>query len=240
MQLATSNHGELIKMLLKKTLYTVAIPIGNFNDFTLRAIETLKHADLIIGEERSTTERILKKLSIENKEITILNEHNETKDAKELFHYIIEKDYSVALISEVGTPCIADPGAVLVNLFHEYNLRIVPIPGVSSITTALMVAGLTKDSYKYIGFLSPNKEMRRKELKLLSQEKLPCVILEAPYRMKQILTDIMDICGKNKQVLFAYKLTQPEEFIIKSDISTIVSKTNELKKGEFVLVLFNS
>jgi len=225
-------------MLIKKSLYPVAIPIGNPQDITLRAIETLKQADIIIGEERSTTERILKRLNIQNKEILLLNEHNEHTDAKDIFHHIISNNYSAALISEAGTPCLADPGAVLVNLFHEYNLPIIPIPGVSSITTTFMVSGLVKNSFKYIGFLSPNKETRRKELKQLSQEKIPCIILETPYRMKQILNDINDICGKNKQILFAYKLTQPEELIIKSTISDVITKTKDLKKGEFVILLY--
>ena len=244
-------------MLKKKCLYVVAVPIGNFDDFTFRAIETLKNADIIVGEERSTTEKILKRLKIENKEIALLNEHNEESEARALLQQIIEKNYSVVLISEAGTPCIADPGAFFVNLFHEYSLKVVPIPGVSSIMAALMVAGIapsatferdekikggivTKGNFKYIGFLSQNKETRQKELKQLNFEKIPIILLETPYRMKPFLKDIFFICGAEKKIVFAYKLTHPEEMIIKSTVSDILKQTENLKKGEFVVILLPS
>lgn len=224
-------------MLKKTCLYPVAVPIGNFEDITLRAIETLKQADLIIGEERSTTEKILKRLKIENKEIFTLNEHNEKSDAKEILNNILLNKLSVALISEAGTPCVADPGAVLVNLFHEYNLPVVPVPGVSSVMTAMMASGLLDDSFKFIGFLSANKEIRVNELKLLNTEKIPIVLLETPYRRKPLFKDILSVCGSHKKIIFAYKLTQPEELILKTTISDLINKTEELKKGEFVLII---
>ena len=235
----------------KKCLYLVAVPIGNFDDFSFRAIETLMHADIIIGEEFATTEKILKRLNIGKKEIYLLNEHNEINEAKLLFNIIIENNFSAALISEAGTPCIADPGAVLVNLFHEHKYPVVPVPGVSAITSAMMVCGgpylykknnieknsIKQGSFKYFGFLSANKETRQNELKLLNTEKIPIVILEAPYRMNQVLKDIATFCGKEKKILFAYKLTQPDELIIKSTISEVLRKTENIKKGEFVIVL---
>ena len=224
-------------MLQKKALYLVAIHIGNEQDITLRAIETLKNADLVIGEERPSTEKTLKRLGITNKEIITLNEHNEKKEATEILKYIMEKEISAALISEAGTPCIADPGASLVNLFHKHNLKVIPIPGVSSIITALMTSGIITEGFKYIGFLPANNEKRLTELKKLSTEKLPIVILETPYRMKAILKDIHNTFGNNKQIVFAYKLTQPNELIIKSTISDIITKTANLPKGEFVIVL---
>ena len=226
-------------MLKKKCLYPVAVPIGNFDDFTLRAIQTLKDADLIIGEERATTERILKRLQIQNKEIIILNEHNEKTEAKNILNYIVKQNYSAAMISEAGTPSVADPGAILINMFHQNNLSVIPIPGVSSIMTALMVAGNENynASYKYVGFLSQKKEIRQKELKELNLEKIPIIILDTPYRMKPLLKDIKAICGNQKKIVFTYKLTQPEEFIIKSNITDVIAKTENLKKGEFVVIM---
>ncbi len=223
--------------LKRPALYPVAVPIGNYEDITLRAIETLKDSDLIIGEERATTERILKKYKIFNKEIILLNEHNEFEDAKSFLMQIIQNNLSVALISEAGTPCIADPGAILVNLCHEYHIPVVPIPGVSSIMTALMASGIINDSFKFIGFLSAKKEIRQNELKSLITESLPIVFLETPYRMRPLLKDIAMVCGPKKNLIFAYKLTQPEELIIKSNINDIIDKTQNLKKGEFVIIL---
>ena len=224
-------------MIKKKYLYLVSVPIGNFDDFTIRGIETLKNADIIIGEERATTEKILKKLGIFNKEILLLNEHNESKEALDIFHNIINNNLSAALISEAGTPCIADPGTILVNIFHQNKLPVVPVPGVSSIITAIMVSGITTDSFKYIGFLSSNSETRLKELKSLSKEKIPIVFLETPYRKKQVLNDISIVYGKNKIIVFAYKLTQPEEIVIKDTVFNVIEQTKDFKKGEFVIVI---
>ena len=218
-------------------LFPIATPIGNYKDITIRAIEVLKSVDVIIAEEISTAERLLKKYDIIGKRIIALNEHNEKTDTKEIFENLVENNLSAALISEAGTPCLADPGASLVNLFHKNKLKISPIPGISSITATLMVSGLLTDKFKYIGFLSPKKEDRQKELKLLTNEKLPVIILETPYRRKAFLKDIHDILGPKKNMVFAYKLTQPEEFILKASISEIIKQTESLKKGEFVVVL---
>lgn len=222
----------------RPALYPIAVPIGNFKDITLRAIETLKEVDIVIGEERSTTEKILKKYEIFDKEIIILNEHNEKDEAKNILHHIIDKKIAAALISEAGTPCVADPGAILVNLCNNYNIQVIPIPGVSCIMTALMTAGILENSFKYIGFLSPKTEIRQKELKELNKENIPVVFLETPYRMRPLLNDIMQFCGKNKQLTFAYKMTQKEEFVLNGSISDIIKKTESLKKGEFVIILF--
>ena len=218
-------------------LYLVAVPIGNYADITLSGIETLKNVDVVIGEERASTERTLKRLGILDKEIWILNEHNEQNEAQDIFRQIVDRDIFVALISEAGTPCIADPGAILVDLFHQHKLPVVPVPGVSSVMTAMMVAGLQKEDFKYIGFLSANTESRRKELKKHNDERIPIVFLEAPYRMKQVLKDIYDICGKDKRIVFCYKLTQPEETIIKATIKEVLDKIAAFKKGEFAVVL---
>ena len=221
----------------KPCLYIVAVPIGNDLDFTLRGIDTVKNADIIIGEECSTTERMLKRLNIPGKEIIVLNEHNEESDALSIVKNIMEKSLSVALVSEAGTPCIADPGAMLVNLCYENGLKVVPIPGVSSIMATLMVSGLVKGSFKYIGFLSANKETRLRELKKIKNETIPIVLLDTPYRMKPLLNDIVLVLGSEKKMIFAYKLTQIEEMIIKSTAGDVKSKCNDLPKGEFVIVL---
>jgi len=218
-------------------LYIVATSIGNDLDFTFRSISTIKNVDIIIGEERSTTERVLKKLRVLNKEILLLNEHNEKLEAVQILNYIVENKFSAALISEAGTPCIADPGAVLVNLCYEHNISVIPIPGVSSIIAALMVSGLMLGAFKYLGFLPANKGERCKHLQNIKHEKIPIVILDTPYRRNMLLNDIVTILGNQKQIVFAYKLTQPEELIIKSTAQTILKKTSTLPKGEFVIII---
>jgi len=230
-------------MLEKPCLYLVAVPIGNPDDITLRAIQTLKDADVIIGEERSTTEKILKRYGVVNKEILLLNEHNEATEALSIYEYITSKNISVALISEAGTPCIADPGATLVDICHRrvtiYGVRvkIVPIPGVSSIMATLMISGLIKEPFKYIGFLPVKDDQRRLTLKNLAKENMPVIIMETPYRRRQLLSLIAEICGKDRQIVFAYKLTYPQEMILKCSVAEVIEKTDALPKGEFVVVV---
>jgi 16S rRNA (cytidine1402-2'-O)-methyltransferase len=223
--------------LVKKSLYIVATPIGNRLDITIRAIQTLRHADIVIGEERPTTEKLLKSIGIYDKEIWLLNEHNEHSDAPDIVRQIIQGNLATALISEAGTPCIADPGATLVNLCYQNNISVIAVPGVCSIMTALMVSGLVKPPFKYIGFLSANTQTRQAQMKQLAREHIPAVLLETPYRLKATLSLIQDTCGSEKMILFAYKLTTPDELVIKSTIKDIANKTSDIKKGEFVIVL---
>jgi len=224
-------------MLDKPCLYIVAVPIGNPEDITLRAIETLKDADIIIGEEKSTTEKILKRHGLIPKEICLLNEHNETTEAQNIYKRILTLSYSAALISEAGTPCIADPGATLVNLCHKHNIKVVPVPGVSSIMATLMVAGLTSEPFKYIGFLPVKDDKRRLALSHIAKERLPVIIMETPYRRRQLLSLICEICGNDRQIVFAYKLTYPDELILKCSIADVIAQTDNLPKGEFVVVM---
>jgi len=221
----------------KICLYPIAIPIGNNDDITLRAINILQNVDVVIGEERNTTEIFLKRNRVTNKEIIVLNEHNEKNEAISILHYLINNDSQAALISENGTPCIADPGASLVNLFHEYGLPVVPIPGASSIMAALMSAGIVQNCFQFTGFLSPKTEIRRQEIKNFLKITIPIIILETPYRRKVLLHDLQTICGAQKKIVFAYKLTMPDELIIKSTVEDVIKRTNDLQKGEFVIIL---
>jgi 16S rRNA (cytidine1402-2'-O)-methyltransferase len=235
-------------------LYLVAVPIGNDKDFTIRAIETLLSVDVIIGEEYSTTEKILKKakqlyerqniqkndgITLTKQEILILNEHNQSIEDENIFTYLVKNNLSAALISEAGTPCFADPGASLVNLFVSKRLRVIPIPGVSSLMATIMVSGINIETsgFRYFGFLSQKTEERQKQLKMLSSERVPVVLLETPYRMKVLLRDIQINCGDCRNIVFAYKLTYPDEFIIRDTISKVIQVTADLKKGEFAIVL---
>ena len=225
---ADENH-------LKPGLYIVATPIGNADDITLRALNVLKSVDFVICEEYKVGSRLLKNYDIK-KPLELLNEHNEKEQGGELLNRLLIKGESAALISDAGTPLFADPGNDLVRQCHQNGILVVPVPGASSIMSALMSAGLVSDKFLYYGFLPANKDERRDEIKKIPNN-LNIVLLEAPYRLKQLLRDLRKGLGDNRNAIIAYKLTQPQEKIFWGTLKELALITETLPKGEFVLIL---
>ena len=223
---------------MQHALYITPTPIGNYEDITLRALKVLNEVDFIICEEKKPARRLLAHYKIE-KEIVSLNEHNEAEISEELAHRLLNGE-SAALISDGGTPLFSDPGYILVDLCISYKIDIIPLPGANSLLPSLVASGLKIDSFFYYGWLSPKKEIRRQELKRLKNVKELLVILETPYRLKRILEDIVKHFGNDQNIVLAYKLTMPEEKIIRDSASNILKmvQTSALK-GEFVLLIDN-
>jgi 16S rRNA (cytidine1402-2'-O)-methyltransferase len=219
-------------------LYIVSTPIGNFEDITLRAIKVLSEVDLIICEEYKEAKRLLSHFKIE-KELISLNEHNEETTTNEILSLIKEKK-SVALISDCGTPLFSDPGTQLVQLSINSNIDVIPIPGASSIMTALVGSGFNLNKFYFAGWLSPKSDLRKKELLRLKNIKELLIIMETPYRLKSILTDVSKIFSEKIKIAIAFDLTLPTEKFLRGtakEILTIVEK--ERLKGEFVLLIEN-
>lgn len=219
-------------------LYLVSTLIGNPEDITLRALKVLRESDIIVCEELKPARRLLANYEIQ-KELIPLNEHNETESAKEVIK-LIKEGKKVSLISDGGTPLFSDPGHYLVSLCLENNIEIIPVVGANSLIPALIGSGLDIEKFYYYGWLSPNKETRRKELNQLKLQKELIVILDTPYRIIKLLTDVEMIFGKRIKVVVAYKLTMEEEKFYRGEISSVLSeiKKNGLK-GEFVLLIDN-
>lgn len=219
-------------------LYLVSTPIGNPEDITLRALKILRDADIVVCEELKPARRLLAGYNLQ-KELIPLNEHNERESAKEVLK-LIQNGKNVALISDGGTPLFSDPGHYLVELCIQNNIQIVPVVGANSLIPALTGSGLDIEKFYYYGWLSPNKELRRKELIKLKNLKELIVILDTPYRLIKLLSDVEMIFGKKQLVVVAYKLTMGEEKFFRGEISSVLSqiKQNELK-GEFVLLIEN-
>jgi 16S rRNA (cytidine1402-2'-O)-methyltransferase len=219
-------------------LYPVAIHIGNPDDITLRAMEVLRKCDAVICEERRDGIRFIKSLGLD-KPLHFLNEHSKPDDIRQLFEdLLIMKDRAIALISDAGTPGFADPGAELVNLCHEYVVPVYPVPGASSLMAALMASGLKADKFVYYGFLSAKREERQAELRQLkAMTRYDIIFLEAPYRLKNIMEDMMGILGKKRKARLFYKLTQPGQVIVTGTLEELSHRAASLPKGEFVLIL---
>jgi len=219
------------------SLYLVAIPIGSPDDLTIRAREILGSVDFVIGEEGDTTDRFLKSLGLV-KEIMLLNEHNEKRETGRILSFLHEGQ-SAALISDCGTPVVADPGKLLVQQAVAEGILLIPIPGASSLLAALVVSGFPIHKWYYRGFLSPKTELRRQELLALRDEPLTSIIMETPYRLEQLLTDMQDVLGREREIALCWQLTQKDESVVRGTIPQVLAEKEKRgwKKGEFVIVL---
>lgn len=222
----------------KSKLYIVSTPIGNYDDITLRAINILHEVDFIICEEYKEAKRLLHHLKIE-KELHSLNEHNEKEFSFDLLKLIQEKK-SAALISDCGTPLFSDPGITLVNLCIESGIEIIPIPGASSLMAALVGSGFNINKFYFAGWLSPKSDLRKKELLRLKGIKELIIIMETPYRLKSILSDITKVFSEKTKGVIAFNLTLPTEQFYRGSIKDLLKLVEEKNlKGEFVLMIDN-
>ena len=223
---------------MESKLYIVSTPIGNYEDISLRALDILKKADFIICEEFKESRRLLSHYQIK-KELIPLNEHNEKESSQEIFGKIRDGN-SAALISDCGTPLFSDPGTLLVQMCIEAGIDVIPIPGASSIMSALVGSGFELGNFYYAGWLSPKSELRKKELFRLKGIKELIVIMETPYRLKTILTEISKVFGPNVYLVIAFDLTLPGEKYFRGKAGDLLKTVTEKKlKGEFVLVVDN-
>ncbi len=218
-------------MLEKGRLYIVATPIGNPRDITLRALDILQEVDAVICEEYREGSSLLKKLGIE-KEIILLNEHNEADQAPQVVNRL-RQDQSLALISDCGTPVFADPGSTLIRLVIEQGLPVVPIPGPSSLMATLSVLDVKMDRFIYAGFLPREREERRKALKYLRSTRYPIVLMDAPYRLVPLLDDLELVYGPGAVITLAMDLTLPSESIFRGTLNE-AKKSLSQRKSEFV------
>ncbi len=217
-------------------LYLVATPIGNYEDITLRALKTLKEIDVLVCEERKVGFRLLRHYQIE-KPVEELNEHNEIA-VSSIIIGLLKEGKSVALISDAGTPVFSDPGKELVRHAIQADIRIVPIPGASSLLPALITSGFAIDRFVFHGFLSPKRERRIVELKELKKEKRTVVVMDTPYRLVQLLRDIAAVYGQERRICVGFDLTMPTEKIYYGTAPKLYQEfLRENRKGEFVVVI---
>ncbi len=220
------------------TLYIVATPIGNLDDITLRAIDTLKRVDLIAAEDTRHSGLLLQHLGIKAR-LYSLHDHNEQEKA----HVLIEKlqaGISIALISDAGTPLINDPGYHLVKACRENGIKVVPIPGACAAIAALSVAGLPSDKFIYEGFLPAKSKARQDSLASLITEPRTMIFYESTHRLLETLKDMQTIFGANKQIVLAKELTKTWETIVSFPVNELIDWLNQdasRQKGEFVLIV---
>ncbi|MFH1533575.1 MAG: 16S rRNA (cytidine(1402)-2'-O)-methyltransferase [Nitrospirota bacterium] len=215
-------------------LYIVATPIGNLEDITLRALKTLKEVDYIAAEDTRHSGILLQKYEIKT---TVLSYHSYSSDAKqEKIIDLLKEGKSVALISDAGTPGISDPAYSLIRRAIEEDIRIVPIPGASSLLAALNMSGLPMNQFLYLGFI-PLKKGRQTLLKSLDDETRTIVIFESPHRLLKTLNQLREHIG-NRKIAVCREITKIYEEAVRGTIEEAIEHfTAKKPKGEFVLVI---
>ncbi len=223
---------------MKRKLFLVSTPIGNYDDITFRALDILRKVDFIICEEYKAAHRMFAHYKI-NKELIALNEHNENDVVDEIVAEILNGK-TTALISDCGTPLFSDPGHLLVDLCIAQGIEVIPVPGASSLLPGLIGSGYDFEKFYYYGWLSPKKNIRRKQLLDLKRIKEVIVLMDTPYRLKRLLSDVVNIFGNATPVCLAFELTMKDEKYYRGSAQKVlnIAERNNLK-GEFVLIVNN-
>jgi len=214
------------------TLYVVATPIGNLGDISLRALRTLRDVKLIAAEDTRRTKRLLITYDIKTP-MTSYHERNKWTKLDYILGCLEEGD--VALVSNAGTPGIADPGYELIVAANQRGIPVVPIPGPSVVIMALVVSGLPTEKFVYIGFLPHKASARRRLLESVADEYGTIVLLETPHRLQAALNDMLLVLGDRK-IAVCRELTKIHEEVFRGTISQAIEHFTELR-GEFTLVV---
>ena len=218
----------------KGQLFVIGTPIGNLEDITLRAISILKNVDIILAEDTRNSRKLLNAHNIDTKMMSY-HDHSSEKEIKKIASLLLEGK-QLALISDAGTPTISDPGYGLIRDCIRNDIGIVPIPGVTSITTAMSVSGLPSDSFTFVGFL-PQKKGRLKKIKELQKLDNTIILFESPFRLKKTLNQLFEHLV-DRAVVVGRELTKLYEEVIRGNLSEVIMHFSKSKvKGEIVIMI---
>lgn len=217
-------------------LYLVATPIGNLEDITFRAINTLKEVDIIAAEDTRHTLKLLNHYEI-SKPLISYHRHNEDVKSDVLISKLLEGQ-NIAVVTDAGTPGISDPGEEIVKEAIKNSIEVIPIPGACALINALIVSGLNTKSFAFYGFLPLNKKNREDALNKIKKENKTVILYEAPHKILKTLQDILNVIGDVNCVL-AKEITKIHEEYNRGKISEIIDRLGEKEiiKGEYVLLL---
>lgn len=214
-------------------LYIVSTPIGNLEDVSLRALRVLRMVKLIAAEDTRKTLRLLNSYDIKTP-LTSYHEHNKWSKMEYILRFLAETG-DVAVVSEAGTPGISDPGHELIVAAQERGIAIVPVPGPSVVIAAVAVSALPTDRFTYLGFLPRTGSERHELLKNVAGDPGTLVVLEAPHRLRDTLTDLLLVLG-DRRIAVCRELTKMHEEVFRGQIGDALEKFVE-PRGEFTLVI---
>jgi 16S rRNA (cytidine1402-2'-O)-methyltransferase len=217
-------------------IFIIPTPIGNLGDFTYRSKETLIQVDKIYAEDTRTSKKLLDKYDI-NTPLFSYHQHNEHKIVDTLINEVKDKNLSIALISDAGTPGISDPGFLLVNKAKENNINIYCLPGATSIIPAIVQSGFATDEFSFYGFL-PHKKGRKNKLQNIINQTSTIILLESPHRLLKLLKELHDLISNNRMVSVSRELTKIHEENIRGTAEELLLHFSSKKvKGEIVVII---
>lgn len=230
------NSAEKSKTLSPGSLYLVATPIGNLDDMTFRAAQTLREVDLIAAEDTRRALKLLRHFGIERPIISFYREKERTETGKIL--EMLNNGKKVALVSDAGMPGISDPGSFLVARIIEEGLSVIPIPGPSAVLLALTGSGLKTERFVFEGFLPRKGKERRRRLELLESEERTIILFEAPHRLLSTLGELEKYLGGQRRIVLARELTKKYEEFWRGNLTEAgLEWSNREIRGEFTLVV---
>ena len=215
------------------TLYLIATPIGNMDDITYRALETLKKVEVIFSEDTRITNQLLKHFDIKKKLISN-HQYNEEENKEKLLEYL-KNGNDVGLVTDRGTPVISDPGYELAKYAIENGYNVVSIPGACAFVSALIVSNLDIFPFTFYGFLNSKQSKRRKELEDLKNLSPAMIFYESPHRLVETLTDMLNILG-NRKCSISREITKKFEEVYRGNLDEVIEEVRDAK-GEFVIVI---
>ena len=223
-------------MMINDTkLFVVPTPIGNLDDITIRAIETLKRSNLILSEDTRHAKKLLTHYKINTK----INSYHLNNEHKKVDQYIdlMAAGKTISLITDAGTPCISDPGFLLVREAIKRNIGITCLPGPTALIPALVLSGLPSESFIFEGFL-PRKKGRKAKLIEISQNKSTTIIYESPFRIIKTLSDLQEYLGQDRQISLSREISKIYEETFRGKILEAINHFIGNKiKGEFVICI---
>lgn len=218
---------------IKGKLYLIPTPIGNLDDITLRALNTLKEVDIVFAEDTRETFNLLKYYNI-NKKIESCHKYSEMKN-KEKILKILKEGKTIGFVSDRGTPLISDPGNFIVNEVIKENIPVIALPGATALIPALNMSGLDNERFLFYGFLNNKKNAAKKELNKLKDVEYTMVFYESPRRLKTTLELMFEVFG-NRKISIVREISKLHEEIIRDSIENVTKIIDDIK-GEIVIVV---
>ncbi|OPY72272.1 MAG: Ribosomal RNA small subunit methyltransferase I [Syntrophorhabdus sp. PtaU1.Bin058] len=222
-------------MTTNGTLYVVGTPIGNLQDITIRAVEVLRGVNFVVAENSARALKILNHFDI-HKSILTINSYNEDRKSRNITERI-ERGESCALITSAGTPCISDPGNIIVKRCYEKGLNVRVVPGPSAAVSAVSISGLFADRFVFFGFLPQKRSKVKKVLDELASVPYPVIFFESPRRVTKTLHMIHEEWGNREAVLFK-EMTKLYEEVVRGSIEELIARLDSQElKGEYTIIV---
>ena len=214
-------------------LYLIPTPIGNLNDITLRAIETLKQVDIVYAEDTRETIKLLKGLEI-NKKVESCHKYTEMMHKDKIVN-LLQDGKNIGYVTDRGTPLISDPGNIIVDACINSNIDVISLPGPNALLPAINMSGLSNEKFLFYGFLNSKKSIAKKELIKLKDNRFTLIFYESPFRIKETLKIMFDIFG-NRKAAIVREISKLYEEVNRDYIENLIESCDNIK-GEIVLVV---